>query len=44
MPQKFTAILRRSKLEYLAVCLELNVATKGENLADVKRNLKEALG
>ena len=43
MPQKFTAILRRSKLEYVAVCLELNVAARGDNLADVERNLKEAI-
>ena len=41
MPQKFTAILRRSKLEYVAVCLELNVAARGDNLVDVERNLME---
>ncbi len=43
MPQKFTAILRRSKLEYVAVCLELNVSARGDDLADVERNLKEAI-
>jgi hypothetical protein len=39
MPKKFTAIVRKSKLEYVAVCLELNVAARGDNLADVERNL-----
>ena len=43
MPRKFTAIVRRSKLEYVAVCLELNVAARGDNLAEVERNLKEAI-
>ncbi len=43
MSKKFTAIVRKSKLEYVAVCLELNVAARGDNLADVERNLKEAI-
>jgi len=43
MHQKFTAIVRKSKLEYVAVCLELNVAARGDNLADVEKNLKEAI-
>jgi predicted RNase H-like HicB family nuclease len=43
MPKKFTAIVRKSKLEYMAVCLELNVSARGDNLADVERNLKEAI-
>jgi predicted RNase H-like HicB family nuclease len=43
MSRKFTAIVRKSKLEYVAVCLELNVAARGDNLADVERNLKEAI-
>ncbi len=43
MHQKFTAIVRKSKLEYVDVCLELNVAARGDNLADVEINLKEAI-
>jgi len=43
MSNKFTAIVRKSKLEYVAVCLELNVAARGDTLADVERNLKEAI-
>jgi predicted RNase H-like HicB family nuclease len=43
MSRKFTAIVRKSRLEYVAVCLELNVAARGDNLADVETNLKEAI-
>jgi predicted RNase H-like HicB family nuclease len=43
MSRKFTAIVRKSKLEYVAVCLELNVTARGDNLADVERNLKDAI-
>ena len=34
MLNKFTAIVRKSKLEYVAVCLELNLSSRGDNLAD----------
>jgi len=40
---KYTAIIRKSQLEYVAVCLELNVSARGEDLADVERNLREAI-
>jgi predicted RNase H-like HicB family nuclease len=43
MPRKFTAIVRKSQLEYVAVCLELNVAARGDTLADVEKNLKDAI-
>ena len=43
MRTKFTGIVRKSKLEYVAVCLELNVSARGDNLADVEKNLKEAI-
>ncbi len=43
MPRKFTGIVRKSKLEYVAVCLELNLTARGDNLADVELNLKEAI-
>ncbi len=29
MPGQYTAIVRKSKLEYVAVCLELNVSARG---------------
>ncbi len=43
MERKYTAIVRKSKLEYVAVCLELNVSASGEDLADVEKNLKSAI-
>ncbi len=43
MEQKYTAIIRKSKLEYVAVCLELNVSARGDDLADVEKNLKAAI-
>ncbi len=43
MSEKFTGIVRKSKLEYVAVCLELNVSARGDTLADVEKNLKEAI-
>jgi predicted RNase H-like HicB family nuclease len=40
---KYTAIIRKSQLEYVAVCLELNVSARGEDLPDVEKNLREAI-
>jgi len=37
MDQTFTAIVRKSKLEYIAICLELNVSARGDTLADVEK-------
>jgi hypothetical protein len=38
MDKTYTAIVRKSKLEYLTICLELNVSACGETLADVEKN------
>lgn len=43
MERKYTAIVRKSKLEYVAVCLELNVTARGDDLAEVEKNLKMAI-
>jgi len=43
MEKKYTAIIRRSKLEYVAICLELNLSSRGEDLADVEKNLPAAI-
>jgi len=43
MEKKYTAIVRKSKLEYVAICLELNVSARGEDLASVERNLRDAI-
>lgn len=42
-PAEYTAIIRKSKLEYVAICLELNVSARGVDLADVERNLRAAI-
>ncbi len=43
MGEKYTAIVRKSKLEYVAICLELNVSARGTDLADVEKNLRTAI-
>jgi predicted RNase H-like HicB family nuclease len=43
MEKKYTAIIRKSKLEYVAVCLEINVSARGEDLPSVEKNLREAI-
>jgi predicted RNase H-like HicB family nuclease len=43
MEKKYTAIVRKSRLEYVAVCLELNVSARGQDLADVEKNLRKAI-
>ena len=43
MERKYTAIVRKSKLEYVAVCLELNVTARGDDLAEVEKNLRTAI-
>jgi len=39
----YTTIVRRSRLEYVAICLELNVSARGDDLADVEKNLRNAI-
>ena len=43
MEKGYTAIIRKSKFEYVALCLELNVSARGDDLADVEKNLKSAI-
>lgn len=43
MRKKYTAIIRKSRMEYVAVCLELNVSARGDDLADVEKNLRTAI-
>ena len=43
MEKTYTAIIRKSKLEYVAICLELNVSARGDDLPDVEKNLKTAI-
>lgn len=39
---QYTAIVKRSGQHYVALCLELNVASQGESLQDAKEQLKDA--
>ena len=41
--KKYTAMIRKSKLEYVAICLKLNVSARGDDLADIEKNLKAAI-
>lgn len=43
MINEYTVIVRKSKLEYVGVCLDLNVSARGVDLADVEKNLFEAI-
>jgi len=43
MEKKYTALIRKSKLEYVAICLELNLSARGEDLPDVEKNLRTAI-
>jgi hypothetical protein len=43
MQKKYTAMLRTSKFEDVAVCFELNVSARGVELAAVEKNLALAL-
>ena len=39
----YTFIIRKSKLEYVAVCIELNVSARGADLPEVQKNLMTAV-
>jgi predicted RNase H-like HicB family nuclease len=43
MKKKYTAPVRKSRLEYVAICLELNVCASGEDLISVEKNLRTAI-
>jgi len=43
MEQKYTAIIRKSKLEYVAICLELNVSAVVTILQMLRRISKRQL-
>lgn len=43
MKAPYTVIIRKSQLQYVAVCLNLNISACGDTLAEVEENLKEAI-
>ena len=40
---EYTVLVRKSKLEYVAICLELNISACGADLAETEKNLKNAI-
>ena len=43
MTRQLTAIIEREDDGYVALCPELDIASQGATVADVRENLKEAL-
>ncbi len=43
MKAPYTAIIRKSRLQYVGVCLELNVSACGDTVQEVENNLKNAV-
>lgn len=43
MNQRLTAIIRREETEYIALCLELDIASQGPAIQEARDNLQEAL-
>jgi len=43
MNKMYTVLIRKSKLEYVGVCLELNVTERGQDLVELENNLKHAI-
>ncbi|MFW0859227.1 MAG: hypothetical protein AAGB97_03470 [Dehalococcoidia bacterium] len=39
----YTAMIRKSRLEYVAICLEINVSARGVDIPEVEKNLKNAI-
>lgn len=39
----YTVLIRKSTLEYVAICLELNVSASGIDLADAEKKIKDAI-
>jgi len=42
MPKRYTGIIKKDGNFYVALCLELNVASQGESIAEAKQMLEEA--
>ncbi|MFH0801879.1 MAG: hypothetical protein V2A78_05765 [bacterium] len=43
MNNNFTVLVRKSRFEYVAICLELNVSARGADLPEVEKNLQTAI-
>ena len=42
MPKRYTGIIKKDGDFYVALCLELNVASQGKSIAEAKQMLEEA--
>jgi len=42
MPKRYTGIIKKDGKFYVALCLELNLASQGESIAEAKQMLEEA--
>ncbi len=42
MPKRYTGIIKKNGKFYVALCLELNVASQGESIVEAKQMLEEA--
>ena len=43
MTGPYTMLVRRSQLQYVGICLELNLAACGDTLPEVEKHLSEAI-
>jgi len=43
LEDKYTVVFRRDGKFYVALCLELNVASQGESLEEAKENIADAI-
>ncbi|MGH2568816.1 MAG: type II toxin-antitoxin system HicB family antitoxin [Bacteroidota bacterium] len=42
-PKRYTALVKRYGDHYVALCIELNVASQGDSLQEAKQNLQDAM-
>lgn len=40
---QYTAIVRKRRLEYVEICLELNASVRGKDLPSIEKNLRNAI-
>jgi len=43
MNKKYTIIIKKFKLDFIALCLELNVAAQGDSLINAREEIKNAI-
>jgi len=43
MSHRFNAVITKEENWYVALCIELGIASQGQTIEDAKKNLKEAV-